>query len=126
ALPSGCSRQLDPTVRMLLGEAIHADQPLRYGGRITPGAGNLMIERSVFDEGGVFQRTVSGRGEDTELFSRIEKAGIAAWYVPSAVIHHLTPVERLEEIYLLGLAWRMGEGVATRQAALLSPARLRA
>src|SRR5205823_12883919 len=112
-----CSRHLDPTVRMLLGEAKLAAAPRPYGGRFTPGCGNLLIERSVFDEVGMFERTVSGRGEDTDLFSRIERAGIAAWYFPNAIVHHLTPAERLETRYLLDLARRMGEGVAVRQAA---------
>jgi glycosyltransferase involved in cell wall biosynthesis len=115
--PSGCKRQLDPTVRMLLGEAKLADQPLPYGGRLTPGGGNLMIERSVFDEVGVFARTVAGRGEDTHLFSRIERAGIGGWYIPTAIVQHLTPPERLEEPYLLSLARRMGVGIAQRQLA---------
>jgi glycosyltransferase involved in cell wall biosynthesis len=117
AFPDGCERRLDPTVRMLLGEAKLADQPLPYGGRLTPGGGNLMVERSVFDEVGVFVRTVSGRGEDTDLFSRIERAGIAGWYIPSAIVQHLTPPERLSEAYLLSLARRMGVGIAQRQRA---------
>ena len=54
-----------------------------------------MIEQTVFNEVGVFVRTVSGRGEDTDLFSRIERAGIAAWYIPTAIVQHLTPPERL-------------------------------
>jgi len=116
ALPSNCSRRLDPTVRMLLGEAKIADEPRLYGGRFTPGCGNLMIERTVFDQVGLFQRTIGGRGEDTDLFSRVERAGIAAWYFPRAVVHHLTPPERLEAPYLLSLARRMGAGIAERQA----------
>ena len=57
--PHSCTRRLDPTVRMLLGEARHGDQPLPYSGRLTPGCGNFMIQRPVFDEVGVFhsQRT---------------------------------------------------------------------
>jgi GT2 family glycosyltransferase len=74
-----------------------------------------MIERSVLDEVGVFLRTVNGRGEDTDLFSRIERAGIASWYIPTAIVQHLTPPERLEETYLLSLARRMGVGIAQRQ-----------
>jgi glycosyltransferase involved in cell wall biosynthesis len=117
ALPDSCTRELSPTVRMLLGEAKLGSRPLRYGGRFTPGCGNLMIERSVFEQIGMFERTVSGRGEDTDLFSRIERAGITAWYLPDAIVHHLTPAERLETRYLLDLARRMGEGIALRQAA---------
>jgi GT2 family glycosyltransferase len=79
-----------------------------------------MIERSVFDEVGAFERTISGRGEDTDLFSRIERAGIPAWYMPRAVVHHLTPPERLRDEYLLRLARTIGEGVAHRQAGQFS------
>jgi glycosyltransferase involved in cell wall biosynthesis len=121
--PGGCSRKLHAVVRMLLGEAAFGEQPQPYGGRLTPGCGNLMIERSVFEEVGVFERTVSGRGEDTDLFSRIERVGIAAWYLPTAIVQHLTPPERLEVAYLLGLARRMGEGVALRQVAQLGRGR---
>jgi GT2 family glycosyltransferase len=76
-----------------------------------------MVERSVIDEVGVFQKTVDGRGEDTDLFERINRAGIAAWYLPAAIIHHVTPPERLTEQYLLKLCGTMGRGVALRQAA---------
>ncbi len=123
-LPSGCNRTLHPVVRMLLGEARLSEVPQPYGGRLSPGCGNLIVERSVFDQVGVFERTVSGRGEDTDLFSRIERAGIPAWYFPTAIVRHLTPLERLETDYLLNLAWRMGEGVALRHAAQMSKPRL--
>lgn len=119
ALPDDCQRQLHPAVRMLLGESILSDKPLKYGGRLTPGCGNLMIERSVFDDVGTFQTAIDGRGEDTDLFMRIERANIAAWYMPTAIIHHLTPTERLEPAYLLKLARVMGRGIAFRQAAAL-------
>jgi glycosyltransferase involved in cell wall biosynthesis len=116
ALPQGCQRRLAPTVRMLLGEAVPSDRPLRYGGRLTPGCGNLMVERSVFEEVGVFEHTVDGRGEDTDLFYRIQRAGIASWYFPSAIIHHQTPPQRLAEGYLLRLASQMGRAIGARQA----------
>jgi glycosyltransferase involved in cell wall biosynthesis len=116
ALPDGCERKLDPAVRMLLGESILSEEPLPYGGRNTPGCGNLMVERSVFDDVGVFGVSIAGRGEDTDLFVRIERAGIAAWYLPSAIIHHLTPKERLTEDYLTDLARKMGRGIGIRQA----------
>jgi hypothetical protein len=69
---------------------------------------------------------VDGRGEDTDLFSRIERAGIPAWYFPGAIVHHLTPPERLADEYLLSLARRMGAGIAARQAAQFSRARFAA
>jgi hypothetical protein len=115
ALPQGCTRELAPTVRMLLGEPLASDLPQRYGGRLTPGCGNLLVQRSVLDEVGLFEMAIDGRGEDTDLFERMQRAKIEAWYLPTAIIHHLTPPERLERDYLLDLSTRMGRGIALRQ-----------
>jgi GT2 family glycosyltransferase len=115
ALPADCQRELSPTVRMLLGEPLGGDLPQRYGGRLTPGCGNLLIERSVFDEVGLFEQAIDGRGEDTDLFERIQRSSIDAWYLPTAIVHHLTPAERLEHQYLMDLSTRMGRGIALRQ-----------
>jgi GT2 family glycosyltransferase len=126
ALPADCQRQLATTVRMLLGEPVGGDLPQRYGGRLTPGCGNLLVHQSVFDEVGIFLTAIDGRGEDTDLFERIQRAGIEAWYLPTAIIHHLTPPERLEREYLLDLATRMGRGIALRQRKALGLVRFTA
>jgi GT2 family glycosyltransferase len=123
ALPTDCTRNLAPTVRMLLGESMGGELPQRYGGRLTPGCGNMMIERSVFDEVGQFEAAIDGRGEDTDFFERACRARIDAWYVPTAIIHHLTPAERLERAYLLDLAERMGRGIGLRRRKALGVAR---
>jgi GT2 family glycosyltransferase len=115
ALPAGCNRQLAPTVLMLLGESMGGDLPQRYGGRLAPGCGNLMVERSVFDQIGQFELAIEGRGEDADLYERMQRARIDAWYIPTAVIHHLTPAERLEREYLLSVAECMGRGIAVRK-----------
>jgi hypothetical protein len=107
---------------MILGESVAGQQPRRYGGRFTPGCGNLMVERSIFKQIGGFQVSYSGRGEDTDLFVRMERAEIAAWYLPQAIVHHVTPSERLTNGYLLDLGRRMGEGIALRQANKLGKA----
>jgi glycosyltransferase involved in cell wall biosynthesis len=111
-LPRGCDRQLAPMTRMLLGESIWSDQPLSYTKRIGPGAGNLMLHRSVFEDIGLFDAAVGSRGEDTELFLRADAAGFAAWYAPAAIVQHVIPALRLETPFLAKLAERMGEGIA--------------
>jgi GT2 family glycosyltransferase len=115
ALPAGCTRELAPTVRMLLGESMGGDHPQRYGGRLTPGCGNLMVERSVFEQIGQFETAIDGRGEDADLFERLQRARIDAWYIPTATIHHLTPPERLQREYLLRISAGLGRGAAVRQ-----------
>jgi GT2 family glycosyltransferase len=123
---SDIDRSLHPTVRMLLGESYPAAEPRMYGGRLTPGCGNLMIERSVFDEVGVFQTAIDGRGEDTDLFERIERAGIESWYFPAAIVDHLTPSERLTETYLVSLSQKMGRGIGLRRGLVMHPVKFTA
>ncbi len=109
---SGVERDLAPTVRMLLGESRWSQSPRLYAGKVNPGCGNMMVHRSLFQEVGVFETSVHGRGEDTDLYRRIVARGHQFWYVPSAIVHHLTPPERLDPAYLGKLSYRMGEGVA--------------
>ena len=115
ALPEDCTRQLHPFACMLLGESRHGDQPFAYSPKVSPGTGNLMLHRSVFEQVGMFNETFAVRHEDTDLFCRMWLAGIEAWYVPDALVHHVTPPERLQECYLARLSTSMGSSVATRE-----------
>jgi glycosyltransferase involved in cell wall biosynthesis len=113
-LPANCQRALHPFVRMLLGESAW-QEPFAYSPKVSPGTGNLMLHKSVFEQVGMFNERFATRAEDTDLFCRIWAAGIAAWYVPSALVHHVTPPERLQLSYLQRLAKGMGENVAERE-----------
>lgn len=114
-LPAGCERRLHSFVRMLLGESRLGSAPFAYSPKFTPGTGNLMLHRSVFEQVGLFDEAFAVRSEDTDLFCRMWKAGIEAWYVPAAIIHHVTPTQRLEEQYLMRLATLTGSGVADQE-----------
>ncbi|GAB4140304.1 MAG: hypothetical protein Tsb009_09590 [Planctomycetaceae bacterium] len=111
-LPDGVGRKLDPVCRMLLGESVGMDSVRRYSHRVTPGTGNLMVHRSVFDEIGTFDPAFHQRGEDTDLFLRMLDAGIVAWYSPAAIVLHVIPPERLEDDALKKLANLLVEGLA--------------
>jgi hypothetical protein len=93
---------------MLLGESRWSEAPQPYNGKTNPGAGNLMLERAIFNEVGPFNEALR-RGEDTDLYRRTRYAGIEAWFLPAAIIHHMTPAERLTDEYLLKLSRHMGE-----------------
>jgi len=114
-LPEGCQRDLHSFVRMLLGESRLGDGPFAYSPKVSPGTGNLMAHRSVFEQVGLFDEAFAVRAEDTDLFCRMWKVGIEAWYVPAAVVYHVTPLQRLEEEYLARLATLTGRGVAERE-----------
>jgi hypothetical protein len=116
-LPADCRRALHPFVRMLLGEARHGNEPFPYSHRCTFGTGNLLLHRVLFERVGKFDETFTTRAEDTDLFCRIHAANIATWYVPAAIVHHITPYERLEPAYLNRLARQMGISIAQRELA---------
>ncbi|MFQ5730469.1 MAG: glycosyltransferase family 2 protein [Planctomycetaceae bacterium] len=111
-LPDSVCRDLSPVCRMLLGETAGRNTARKYSHRFTPGAGNLMLHRSVFEDVGVFDPAFGQRGEDTDLFLRILAAGIGGWFTPTAVVHHVIPPERLSDEFLLRLSRVMAEGMA--------------
>jgi glycosyltransferase involved in cell wall biosynthesis len=119
-LPPGIERDLSPVCRMLLGCSVDMPTERRYTPSCTPGAGNLMVHRTVFTEVGAFDEACS-RGEDTDLFVRMYKAGIEAWYSPDAAIDHVIPPERLTDDFLLRLSDRMGTGMAEDEYAARGP-----
>jgi glycosyltransferase involved in cell wall biosynthesis len=114
-LPDGCQRDLHTFPRMLLGESRLGNEPFPYSLKVSPGTGNLMLHRSVFEQVGAFDEAFAVRAEDTDLYCRVWRAGIEAWYVPAAIVHHVTPPARLEVAYLNRLASFMGSSVAQRE-----------
>ena len=114
-LPDGVKRKLAPISRMLLGETVGMTVARQYSGRVTPGCGNLMVERSVFDEVGMFDARMVDRGEDTEFFLRLLNRGIDGWFTPTAIVHHVIPESRLADGFLLNLATRMARGMAENE-----------
>ena len=105
-------RQLSPVCRMLLGETVGMTAERPYSVTVSPGAGNLLLHRDLFEEVGRFDEAFATRGEDTDLFMRIYAAGIEAWYTPTAVVQHVIPPERLSDGYLIEMAARTAEGMA--------------
>lgn len=112
SLPEDQSQELSPICRMLLGETVNMDSIRQYTPRQTPGAGNMMVHRKVFEKIGLFDEKFNARGEDTDLFLRMYAANIAGWYSPDAVVYHIIPPERLTSDYMLRLADVMSAGMA--------------
>jgi hypothetical protein len=123
ALPAECKRQLDPSAQMVLGESMAAELPLQFSGRLAPSGGNLMIERSVLDDVRQLEPEVAAISDYSDLYFGIERANIGAWFIPTAIVHRLTPAERLERNSLLRLARCTGQGYAVRQLAALGAVR---
>ena len=117
-LPDGCRRKLAGLVRTLLGESRWSETTVPYTRSTSPGAGNWLIARTLFDEVGAFEIANQGRNEDSDLYRRFCLAGERSWFVPAAIVHHVITPDRLEEAYLLRLARIIGEFVAWREFTL--------
>ncbi|MCA9163075.1 MAG: glycosyltransferase family 2 protein [Planctomycetales bacterium] len=107
SLPTEC--------RGLLGESWGLAEPRRYAGKVTPGTGNLLVQKDVFARVGVFDTSLIEGGEDTDLFRRIDAAGIVGWYTPAAIVRHMVPPYRREPRYFLWASRRIGWQLAKRE-----------
>jgi len=111
----------DPTVRACEYKLVTpdwGDRDFALRGRSTPGGGNAVFRRRVFDAGLRFSPEL-GRignlllsGEDTELFRRLQKQGDAVWYCASAAIRHRIGGERLTQDYLIRRSFWFGYSYA--------------
>ncbi len=99
--------------RALLGERVSPNER-RYSRHWAPGAGNLMLHRSVFDEVGLFNEDLREAGEDADLFNRLHAAKIEGWYAPGAFAYHVIPAYRLTREYFRWKALLNGGHVARR------------
>ena len=77
---------------------------------------NMAFRKSVFEKHGGFRTDLGPRpgseirNEDTEFGRRLLEAGEKLWYVPSAVVYHAVPKERIEKQYFL--TWWLDKGRA--------------
>ncbi len=106
-------RDLAPFTRMLLGASVQMPHVRPYDLKTTPGAGNMMAHREVFERVGAFDATLD-RGEDTDFFVRAVGAGYDVWYTPEAIVHHCIPADRMNDAYLYRLCDVIGNGTAER------------
>lgn len=101
-------RRLATEIRAMMGESVGMDREQRYTRRNSPGTGNMLVHRSVFNQVGAFDQNLQEAGEDTDLFRRVRAAQIETWYTPAAIVRHVIPPYRLKEEYLRWSSQRTG------------------
>jgi GT2 family glycosyltransferase len=87
-----------------------------------PAGGNMAVRREVFERHGLFDTSLGrtgGRligGEEKELFARVTAAGEAVWWMPGAVIYHISPPSKLTSDYFRRLSRGVGASERVRSA----------
>ncbi|AJE02801.1 glycosyltransferase family 2 protein [Geobacter pickeringii] len=111
-LAAGTAAALSPHCRSLLGEADHGTGAAKLTGKSLPGTGNVLLDRTIFTEVGMFDESLSKGCEDTDFFRRVKAKGYEMWYAPQAVVHHVIPPYRLTGEYLRWVSLRQGVNYA--------------
>ena len=74
----------------------------------------MAMRREVFERIGTFNTSLgrTGKrligGEESDLFERMAREGMACYYVPRAVMYHIIPAEKLTAEYFDRLAYNVG------------------
>ena len=82
----------------------YGPEPAALGRRVPLGV-NMGVRRGAFDRIGLLDTSLGRKpgtllgGADREWCLRARAAGLAGWYVPDAVVHHLIPAARLTRRY---------------------------
>jgi len=93
------------------------DYPIESASQAPFGA-NMAVKRAVFDRVGLFDVTrgrsgkVLASGEDGELFERILAAGLRAWFIGDARVHHKVEAFRLSKRYLRRWRYQSSRNIA--------------
>ncbi len=78
---------------------------------------NMSFKKSLFEKYDGFNTSLGRVGkqlygnEEKELFYRFKEQGEEMWYVPSAVVYHLVPIERTYPEFI----WKQGVGTGVSQ-----------
>ncbi|WP_320168291.1 glycosyltransferase family 2 protein [Mangrovibacterium marinum] len=110
----------NPYLASLLGYFNKGDREMPFSNDYFRGS-NMSFHRSLFDKYEGFNTSLGRVGrqlygnEEKELFYRLKEHGEEMWYVPSAVVLHLVPIERTYSEFIKRQA--LGTGKSQRQHA---------
>ena len=113
--PSGRPRWMSHFTERPIANTMYFGDKVREfpEGRI-PGGGNMAMRRSAVRRYGVFDTSLGyvGEslvgGEECDLFERLRIAEAKFYYVPTAVMYHIIPPEKLTANYLSRLSYNIG------------------
>jgi glycosyltransferase involved in cell wall biosynthesis len=113
----------NPFLASLLGFFDKGNKEQEFKNNFFKGS-NMSFRREVFEKHEGFNTTLGRVGknlfgsEEKELFYRFKNEGEEMWYVPSAIVYHLVPIERTYPEFVKKQA--IGTGASQRQHALIN------
>lgn len=109
----------------------HGKRPRPFPAGTFFGGGNMGIRRAMFERYGLFNSEL-GRvrrelmaGEEKEFYLRLKEGGEQIWYLPGAVVEHLTFPEKLTDDYFRRLTRQIGRSERVRTLGISKGAYIR-
>lgn len=89
-----------------------------------PGGGNAAYRKCVFEKVGMFNTALGRKGgnlmasEEKDIFDKMSKLGMEILYLPTPVLHHSIPPEKLGKDYFERLTLQIGRSERARTKSL--------
>ena len=102
----------------------YGDNVREYPNGRYPGGGNAAYRKVVFDKVGLFNTELGRKGsallasEEKDIFDKMKAQGMQVLYLPTPVLHHIIPQEKLEEDYFNLLTLQIGRSERMRTRAI--------
>ena len=110
------------TRQLITGRLYLGDKPRPFARGAYPGGGNSCYRKSVFDTIGLFNVELGRKGnsligaEEKDLYDKMTTRGMHFYYLPTAILYHIIPPQKLTQDYFDRLTH--GIGVSERYRTL--------
>ena len=102
------------TRQLITGKLYLGDKPRPFARGAYPGGGNSCYRKSVFDTIGLFNVELGRKGnsligaEEKDLYDKMTTRGMRFYYLPTAILYHIIPPQKLTQDYFDRLTHGIG------------------
>ena len=102
------------TRQLITGKLYLGDKPRPFARGAYPGGGNSCYRKSVFDTIGLFNVELGRKGnsligaEEKDLYDTMTSRGMHFYYLPTAILYHIIPPQKLTQDYFDRLTHGIG------------------
>lgn len=102
------------TRQLITGKLYLGDKPHPFARGAYPGGGNSCYRKSVFDTIGLFNVELGRKGnsligaEEKDLYDKMTTRGMHFYYLPTAILYHIIPPQKLTQDYFDRLTHGIG------------------